>query len=1122
ASLANTIGLNEEQVEALVSYLLDDLRYRKAVTLPSGVYADDPEFGLNKGNPRVIRQGNPNYGEIRWIGATPRQYRRQYIKKVLEINNLDFSNENVVKTLDNIWNWMKNIDGLLEGSSAAGYRISNSHLYFDTDHEWSKCSNCQRLSYRGGSLPCPHRHCNGTLKPIVIGSTQEHNYYYKLFKQSLIPIRTEEHTAQLDPDKGKEYQNLFKDGYVNVLSCSTTFEMGIDLGDLQTVVMSNVPPTVANYRQRAGRAGRRTSGTAYILTWTSDRPHDQTYYNSPIDIISGEVMVPNIILENELILQRHVNAILLSQFLRYRKRQGIDNNKLNTSGDFFDNVLSEKPHYDYIDEWVQEDRQYINSQLEAYAGFLTEGLRSVVENGLTNFQSDLRMLNDEHYQPITRYYIDQIDALGEMLRDASISTRDSQDLQSQLNYFRVLLSRIRGSERHTSGYLINYLSNKGVLPSYSFPLHTVELMLPKEARDGEHLRLERDLRIAIKEYAPGSEIVADKRIWRSKQPVFWKDTPPVREYRICEHCHHLDVAREAGVPLSQDDGICSVCHKTQGKKSRPRSFVEPDGFIADKNSGKPAKQYVNIEPNQMRSALIPASSLEEEAINKFVNLSYNTKGELLYVNEGVYGNGFNFPLKAFAFMSDEKDKSTKFSLGHIQTTNTLHIRFSGDELVHVPSPSDKSFWFSLLYAVLHGASHCLQIDRQDIDGVLFPRSSVDSWEQTIVLYDNVSGGAGHVKSIKENFISVLDEARRILNCNDCAPDTSCYHCLRDYSNQYHHKYLRRDEALNFLDILIASQEPIRADIPGTVRVNASAPANWLYEKIRYVRQSLKIAIPNLDARHPMGENITWLDTFGDLINKGCDVELYLQDLPAQTPEGYSLATHLQVLMDKGMKVWKIKEIPTWQIIIDLQTQEQRIISSENKKQKIILADSIDAKRLLTSTDKVAVKSIADEWQSLTKLVVDRDELKPPQNVKVISVRASSYPKREERDFFADFFKKSCVKMLIHDPYLQSRERIVNRLGNYIALAEEQGDLEKVIVHTKLAQDNGEQENAILELVDEFGDFIQFKYTADHDRYIEVERSNGERARIIIGRGLDFIRPDGSTKPTYIVIQDPIN
>ena len=198
---------------------------------------------------------------------------------------------------------------MLIGSSTEGYQLDPEHLYFDTRQKWCRCKKCQRLAYRGTSMPCPYPHCGGEFEPVDIASSQSQNYYYNLFHQPLVPIRVEEHTAQLDSEKGREYQENFKAGYINALSCSTTFEMGIDLGDLQAVAMSNVPPTVANYRQRAGRAGRRTSGTAFILTWASDRPHDQAYYDAPIEIISGRVKIPNIMLENELIVRRHVNAI---------------------------------------------------------------------------------------------------------------------------------------------------------------------------------------------------------------------------------------------------------------------------------------------------------------------------------------------------------------------------------------------------------------------------------------------------------------------------------------------------------------------------------------------------------------------------------------------------------------------------------------------------------------------------------------------------------------------------------------------------------------------------------------------------------------------------------------------
>ncbi len=127
-------------------------------------------------------------------------------------------------------------------------------------------------------------------------------------------------------------------------------------------------------------------------------------------------------------------------------------------------------------------------------------------------------------------------------------------------------------------------------------------------------------------------------------------------------------------------------------------------------------------------------------------------------------------------------------------------------------------------------------------------------------------------------------------------------------------------------------------MPGAVRIVTSDPANWLLEKIRYANQSVAIAIPKLDLRHPMGENYTWLDTLGDLLKKRCEVSLYLQYLPEHTPEGYSLAAHLQVLMSKGLKVWKIGQLPEWQVIVDHNYSEARIIRSESEHNIIVLED----------------------------------------------------------------------------------------------------------------------------------------------------------------------------------------
>ncbi|NMC57861.1 MAG: DEAD/DEAH box helicase [Candidatus Methanofastidiosa archaeon] len=1110
-ALAKELGLSVVQTNTLIKHLLDQLRYIKAIVLPPYVSADDPVFGPNKGNPRLIRQGSTNYGQIPWIGKTPRQQRRKYIKKVLEENRHISTDEAVESMLTILWDFLIEQTDIFEGSIEDGFQLRLNRLFFQKDFDLYQCQQCLRLSSAGSSLPCPSPNCYGKYEKIENKENTLENYYYQLFQDNLIPVRVEEHTAQLDPDLGRKYQDLFKSGQINILSCSTTFELGIDLGDLQSVAMSNVPPTIANYRQRSGRAGRRTNGTAFILTWASGRPHDQIYYGNPAEIIGGNVAIPYIFLENPFIIRRHTNAILLSQFLRYRRSQGTEN--LRTAGDFFDNIVQTDPIISFLDEWLEKNRSLLKDHLQEFQDLLPIQENNYVEKAIENFQTDLYRIDHEQYQPISNYYIEQINKLADRSKDTTVSDKNRKQVMRQQDYYQRLLIRLRDE------YLINFLSSKGVLPSYSFPLHTVELMLPMEARRVEHLRLERDLSQAIREYAPGSEIVADKRVWRSQRPVFWKDTPKQWEYIICSNCHNLIMSEDAGVQIPSLN-YCPICGDL--KFGKRRIFVEPDGFMADKKSGKPAKQYINVEPSLMRSAILPLKNIDEQQIGDLVFLAYEREGKLLYVNEGKYGRGFNFPLEGFGLSEPGKDEKKNFALGHIRTTDTLHIRFSGNELVKVRPPYDESFWLSLMYALIHAASHALQIERNDIDGVLSPRKHNDSWEQTIVLYDNVPGGAGHVKAIRDRFIKVLEDAIRVLNCPDCSPETSCHHCLRDYRNQHFHDLLVRKDALKFLEVVFANLNPIKSEINGACNVIAGNQSTWLLRSIENAKQTLDLAIEYLTLGHPSGENFSWFDTLKTLINKGCSINLNLLKLPDSSPAGLSIARELQVLLDRGMKIWGVDNLPKWQIVIDYDDPTATRAISTADDQLITLGSTVGANQLVTTSNILGVQKAFKDWENIKKQQLNIEDFSPPDSIKVINLYASPSKYVSVESLFEDVFNKPLKGVLVNDPYLLDRERIF-LLEPYIRLATLHNELKTIIVHTKRNQRFAEQQQAEEELNQKFSHSIEFKHNPlEHDRYILLTRVDGEQARIIFGRGLDFIQPDGSIRPTFIIIQDPLS
>ena len=128
-----------------------------------------------------------------------------------------------------------------------------------------------------------------------------------------IKMYAEEHTAQLTSQSAAELQTKFVNGEVNILSCSTTFELGIDVGELEAVFMRNMPPSAANYIQRAGRAGRRADSAAFVLTFAQRKSHDITHYHEPWRMVAGEIRAPYITLDNEKIILRHIFATALSK-----------------------------------------------------------------------------------------------------------------------------------------------------------------------------------------------------------------------------------------------------------------------------------------------------------------------------------------------------------------------------------------------------------------------------------------------------------------------------------------------------------------------------------------------------------------------------------------------------------------------------------------------------------------------------------------------------------------------------------------------------------------------------------------------------------------------------------------
>jgi len=360
--------------------------------------------------------------------------------------------------------------------------------------------------------------------------------------------------------------------------------------------------------------------------------------------------------------------------------------------------------------------------------------------------------------------------------------------------------------------LINFLATHTVIPKYGFPVDVVELTPYSHILAAKKIQLERDLRIAISEFAPSSQVVAKGYIWESAGLRVVRDrTWPVYWYAICPNCKRFHIQKgtiEENPPSIQ----CGGCKRAIARSSVHKFITPVFGFVTSRENEpqKPGESRPKREFTT-RPYFFDYKEPEEKEfqIGKLeIRCRYSSSGELAVICRGGKRGGFWICFNCGKAKSEsfKKDHETPIGgvclfpprgplhFGHTFTTDVLTISLEKYELAE--ALTDKSFWFSLLYATLEGASQALGIRRQDLDGCLYPYEG----KITLVLFDNVPGGAGHVKRImdKQNLYEVFKTAlNRVKNCT-CGPETSCYGCLRNYQNQFCHEQLKRGIILKFL------------------------------------------------------------------------------------------------------------------------------------------------------------------------------------------------------------------------------------------------------------------------------------------------------------------------------------
>ncbi|MBB6119500.1 DEAD/DEAH box helicase [Nocardiopsis algeriensis] len=802
-AFTDMLGLSEDEAWNLFGELMRSARQQGVLTMPDDVPADHEDFAPRRG-PIAMREvgSDAKRKVLSWSPTGRTNGRLNYMERLLARIGAQVEPRLV---LQKVWEFLHGID-----NGWLAYRDDRTlGRVRQVDHEYLRiflvgpeetlfrCGSCRRLHSVSVRGVCTTVNCDGTLAPVAAGELDREGDHYRALYQELspVPLRAEEHTAQWSSEKAAEVQQKFVAGSVNALSCSTTFELGVDVGELQTVLMRNMPPTTANYVQRAGRAGRRAASAALVVTHAQRRSHDMFRYQEPEQMISGTMPTPYVPLTNERIDRRHAHSVALAAFFRHwALGSGETWSKV---GDFFHPKGGNAP--------VHRVAEFLDPVPEEITGALLRILPGEVSEELGVKDGSWVAVLTDMLEDIRKEVVNDIDHLDKRRQEAADKQRYGQAQQ-----FAKTIKTIR-----TRG-LLGFLATRNVLPKYGFPVDTVELRTSHTGDPvGAELELARDLSTAIHEYAPGAQVVAGGKRWTSAGVYRMPGKELVEyHYRLCETCGHYEDSTEKLEPA------CTACGNAPNRA--PGMYSIPEfGFVADSKThtaGTTPPERVWRGFTQVRNlAAEPEEYTWPTARGGLAHCQAGSRGQLIVVSEGRHGGGFylcrwcgwgasvssnrapashNRPLT----QQPCQGRPEKRSLGHQYETDLLSVAFGGP--LNLGSVDDEVRQ-SLLYALLEGASAALEISRDDIDGTVFHS---ERGQKSLVLFDTVPGGAGGAVRIAQGFPEVLRAAHARVNDCDCGVETSCYGCLRNYRNQNVHDRLRRRDALQALELLLVESD----------------------------------------------------------------------------------------------------------------------------------------------------------------------------------------------------------------------------------------------------------------------------------------------------------------------------
>ncbi|MBX3569252.1 MAG: DEAD/DEAH box helicase [Rhizobiaceae bacterium] len=641
-------------------------------------------------------------------------------------------------------------------------------------------------------------------------------------------MRAEEHSAQQQPHRLRAFEAQFKQGEINLLACSTTMEMGVDIGSVEAVLNTNVPPSIANYRQRVGRAGRRGQSFSSSLTFARDTPLDREAFTDPAAYLRSSMCAPQVRLDSRRIVQRHANALLLGEWFRQSQAELMR----VRSGSFFGcpEGLSlageENPPVDRFCAWLNDPSTAADMAARLRAlldGTALHDVDNVPENCSTGFDEARKAYRDQWNN----------------LRDqaAGLTPEAKGSIENQLR-------------RLCREPLLKELSARSLLPGHGFPNAVVpfindcaetaarqKLRFDEESETVRNRRYDypsRKADVAIREYAPGGQVVIDGLVWTSAGVTLNWERPAhdaaAREVQSikwswqCRDCGEVD----CGVLRPHR---CTACDSSALDGLQ---FLQPAGFRVDW-SEKPhgeTDRIDYIEPQPVRISARDAGwvPLRDPSVGR---ARATADGLVFHHSLGIRKRGYNVclrcgraaeesegnlaghaaltPQKGQAGRCDGNDRTyaitNPLALGFEALTDVAELQLTGLDGV-------EAAW-ALASALRTALARRLAVDVRELGLAVSPRhDAIGRRTHSIFLFDLNAGGAGYAPRLLDDVQDLLTHAARILDCpRNCVK--GCSHCILVADLHAQQDLLDRHAALESVtDVLAAVARWGRASTTG--------------------------------------------------------------------------------------------------------------------------------------------------------------------------------------------------------------------------------------------------------------------------------------------------------------------